>query len=343
MRHFRIPQELICVIFLLISAVTVADYVEVRRNAIIKQSPTSDGVPIHRAIKGEKYPLANQGEQENGYYEAVLPHTGQHGFVYRTLVRKHQGTLNIESPSSGNIGFDGEACHNHLIYGLPQKSDQIMCRDGYAIGYSYIHRTPDWVSYYITKESVHGTNVPRSESFKEDLDIPTEYRSGSTDYYHSGYDRGHIAPSASIDYSREANDETFLYSNMAPQLPGFNRNMMGYSGVWGAIEDKERKWVKARNILYIVAGTHFEEPSEQINDNVGIPTAFYKIIFDPIRVEAIAFWMTQDLNSAHKMSEYVKTIDEIEAITGLDFLDNLNDGIEALVEQNATSLNEWNE
>jgi endonuclease G, mitochondrial len=70
-----------------------------------------------------------------------------------------------------------------------------------------------------------GEGVNRNKSsFREDPDIPLMFRALLKDYVRSGYDRGHQAPAADATYTQIAMDETFLLSNMAPQVGvGFNR------------------------------------------------------------------------------------------------------------------------
>jgi DNA/RNA endonuclease G (NUC1) len=50
------------------------------------------------------------------------------------------------------------------------------------------------------------------------------FRALLKDYIRSGFDRGHQAPAADATFTQEAMDETFLLTNMAPQVGiGFNR------------------------------------------------------------------------------------------------------------------------
>lgn len=51
------------------------------------------------------------------------------------------------------------------------------------------------------------------------------FRAKLQDYFRSGYDRGHMVPAADAKFSQDAMDETFLLSNIAPQVGvGFNRH-----------------------------------------------------------------------------------------------------------------------
>lgn len=332
---------LICAVF----GSANADYLVVSRNAQIKATPATNGELIERAEKGEQLTLLQNGKQTNGYYLVLAPQSREEGWIYRTLAKRHAGTTEeLESSELGApAGFDGTNCGEHLKYGVPHDSDVILCREGYAVGYNFSKKVPDWVSYDITNESANGKNkVGRSDKFFDDEEIPQEFRSGENDYLRTGYDRGHVAPSASIDFSRKANDETFLYSNMTPQLPGFNRNMMGHKGVWGAIEDKERRWVKKRGELYIVAGTYFEDGHQTTGNGVGIPSRFFKILFDPGTQEAIAFWMPQDEDTRDLVEQYIESIDQIEAQTGYDFFSAFEDDVEALLESKKGNYADWN-
>lgn len=63
--------------------------------------------------------------------------------------------------------------------------------------------------------------------------------SPAKDYYRrSGYDHGHICPSADRLCTREANIQTFYLTNMQPQIHAFN------TGVWEEMETKVRNLAK---------------------------------------------------------------------------------------------------
>ena len=338
MKTTRIIQIIVIGWFLAWGELTLADYIELSRSAILKASPDTQGTTLERADKGSTYLLLDDGEQQNGYYKVWLSLQRKEAFVYRTRARRKPGELPSSVATSASTGA---GCQNHLIYGVPHDSDQILCRLGYVVGYNYTQKVPDWAAYYIIQSE--RKKITRKNKFITDKDLPSSARSSNSDYAKSGYDRGHIAPSATISISQHANDETFYFSNMTPQLPGFNRNMMGYSGVWGATEDGVRDWLKDRPQLYVIAGTHFDndQPKTIGPHKVGVPDYFFKIVFDPIKVEAIGFWMPQDANTADQISSYVKTIDEIEKETGFDFLANLNDEVEKVVEAHQIPYETW--
>lgn len=216
-------------------------------------------------------------------------------------------------------------CNRHLEKGTPNNSDQILCRDGYAVGYNYQNKVSNWVAYHITKESVNAF-YERSNRFKTDTDLPENFRATSNDYSKSGYDRGHLAPSGTMDFSQESMQQSFLMSNMAPQLPGFNR------GGWKGLEEKVRNWANAYDELYVVSGPVWDGNETYIGNGVYIPNSFYKVILDPYYNDAIAFIIPHRKVSYSELSSFITTVDEVEEATQLNFFSELPDNIENEIE-----------
>ncbi|MEF1190237.1 DNA/RNA non-specific endonuclease, partial [Vibrio parahaemolyticus] len=182
-------------------------------------------------------------------------------------------------------------------------------------------KNADWVAYHITAESVNITNK-RSNAFQEDTEMPDYARSTLADYKGSGYDRGHLAPSATMDFTQESMKQSFLMSNMSPQLPGFNR--VG----WRVLEEHVRDLANEYNELYVVTGPIYQGNEGTIGNGVAIPSAFYKVILDPSFDEAIAFIVPHRDVSSSELTNFITTIDEVERQTGLDFFAQTPDSIE---------------
>lgn len=144
--------------------------------------------------------------------------------------------------------------------------------------------------------------------------MPDYARSTLADYKGSGYDRGHLAPSATMDFTQESMKQSFLMSNMSPQLPGFNR--VG----WRVLEEHVRDLANEYNELYVVTGPIYQGNEGTIGNGVVIPSAFYKVILDPSFDEAIAFIVPHRDVSSSELANFITTIDEVERQTGLDFL-----------------------
>ncbi len=219
-------------------------------------------------------------------------------------------------------------CGGHVRYGAPSLEPDLLCRAGYALSHDAVNKVPDWVAYRLTRARVAGT-VPRSDDFRPDADLAPGRRSELADYRGSGFDRGHMAPARAMAWSRRAMSESFLLSNVAPQVgPGFNR------GIWRVLEGLVRAWVQERGELYVVTGPVYAAGAgHAIGPNrVAVPTHFYKVVFDPVRVEAVAFILPNAKLRTADLPRFLASVDEVERRTGLDFLPGLSDPVEAVVE-----------
>jgi endonuclease G, mitochondrial len=237
-------------------------------------------------------------------------------------------------PNAGNdstfqlLNKQASDCNSFLSLGVPGKSDQILCRLGYAIGYDYSKKSAKWVAYVLTPETHDSANVPRQDNFRPDLELPADSRKTLRDFEEPIFDRGHLVSSASLDANVQMNSETFLLSNMVPQLPGLNR------AGWRVLENRERKWSTQRGILVAYTGVIFQGDNlAYIGDNVPVPTHFYKVLFDPKREEAISFVIPHMRVLTSELSLYLVSIDHVEKLTGLDFLERLEDATEAAIER----------
>ena len=222
-------------------------------------------------------------------------------------------------------------CNGHVAYGIPGPEDQLLCREGYTAGYNYDTKVPTWVAYRLTPESVN-KKFERSNKFKEDTEIPVQYRSTLSDYKGSGYDRGHMAASATVDSSYNAMMESFLLSNMTPQLPGLNRQG------WRYLEQYIRDWTNKRGELYVVTGAMFKGEHGVIGNGVHVPTHFYKIVFDPPGMDAIAFLVPHRAISKGDLPGFIVSVDEVERLTGLDFNNLLDDVVEDDIEDDIEEM-----
>jgi endonuclease G len=195
------------------------------------------------------------------------------------------------------------------------------------------------------------TNVSRSgdDAWHEDEQIPLEYRSTYEDYHYSGFDRGHICPSADRLQNRNMNRQTFCYSNMQPQYNALN------AFIWADMEAKVRAWNRDnfRDTLYVVKGGTIDGRDSVFDflthDDYGvlIPKYFFMAILcvKNGKYKALGFWIEHkpSYSQAEQKSikQYVVSVDDLEQRTGIDFFCNLDSEIQDAVEK-ATVVGEWN-
>ena len=179
-------------------------------------------------------------------------------------------------------------------YGCPTGWDQILHNNDFLVFYRNLYKQPLAVMQKLTPEFVE---VERSDSFHEDKRIPKEYRAMLADYKGSGYDRGHLAPSAVHRGSVMENVDTFALSNMSPQLPKFNRS------IWRDLETRIREHVSDTNDIYIVSGPIFLNESVKMCGTIPVPHMFFKsyLSFDSNgRVYIFAYLLRHENNAVVK-------------------------------------------
>ena len=174
----------------------------------------------------------------------------------------------------------------------------------------------------------------KGDPFQEDPDLPTQYRTTLADYKNSGYDRGHICPSADRLYSKDVNEQTYYLSNMQPQLNSFN------TGVWLTMENQLRnKWNTNtyRDVLYVCKGGTIDKAS-QISTHTTSGLIVSKYFFTAIlavkdgQYHALGLWFEHKNNKDENLRTYAVSIDRLEQLTGIDFFCNLPDDTENTVE-----------
>lgn len=234
--------------------------------------------------------------------------------------------------------------------GLPKvlPGEAVVYHSAYALVYDEAYEQAKWVAHIILPDVVSG-NEGRSNDFRPDSLIKTGsateadyflriYNPDSTFKYDGfGFDRGHLAPSADFRYSRRALSESYLYSNMSPQVAQLNR------GRWAELEDVVRSYViRNKNQVYVVTGGILKPGLKKIDrgaNHVSIPEAYYKVALDLTNKRAIGFIMPNK-DCEYPVLNYACSIDSIESITGIDFFPNLDDTLENRLEA-SYDLNKW--
>jgi endonuclease G len=207
-------------------------------------------------------------------------------------------------------------CPEHFAYGeapdlvdtkLTAKSREI-CYSSFAIMHSGITRTPIYVAEYLTRERVEQSKgIKRHNRFHPDENIPAEERAELRDYEGSGFDRGHLAPSADMPDER-AQYESFSLANMVPHDPANNR------GAWAKLEALVRRLANDQGRLYVITGPIFESGTvRQIGGAVRIPDKLFKVVLISDSVSAKAFIIEN--GEAAGVSEIA--LDVLETMTGL--------------------------
>lgn len=213
----------------------------------------------------------------------------------------------------------------------------LLYREGYTTSYNVDTRTPNWVAWHLTANHTNGPAKRKGIIFQADEDIPAP-RVDTYDYMRSGYDRGHMCPAGDNHWSQKAMEQSFLMTNICPQVPALN------SGLWNTIEKQCRTWAQVYGDVYIVCGPiYFNQKHKTIGKNkIQVPEAFFKVVLrlkdEP---KAIGFICRNASAKGRKKTDYVNSVDEVERITGMDFFSQLPDDIEQQIEGQA-DIKDWN-
>lgn len=204
----------------------------------------------------------------------------------------------------------------------------------YDLVYSEPHEQAKWVAYELTKNETVSL-FERNDRFLPDPEIKTGSATDA-DYAGYNYDRGHLAPAADMGWSDVAMRESFYYSNMSPQIAGFNR------GVWKRLESQVRTWAILDSSVYIVTGPVLKDNLFGIGPNkVSVPNHYYKVVLEYAgkNKKGLGFVMP-NASSSLPLQSFAVSIDSVERLTGIDFFPGLPDKDEQQIESQVC-LNCW--
>lgn len=206
----------------------------------------------------------------------------------------------------------------------------LIRRPQYVLSYNAERNRPNWVSWHLSQEDLG--SVERGQ-FQPDPDLPDSFdRVTPGDYTRSGFDRGHMCPSADRSNSREDNNATFLMTNIVPQAGGNNQ------GPWKELEDYTRDQIEKGKEAYIVAGVTDPQRPRRIGRQrkITVPAFTWKVIVllddapgDDLqrmgrgaRVIAVRMPNQEDIRESD-WRQFRVTASEIEQLTGYRLLENV--------------------
>lgn len=237
-----------------------------------------------------------------------------------------------------------EAQKRFLAAGNPSNASEndrenyLVINSAFAASYNDRKGIANWVAWRLTKSDM-GEAV-RQNDFRPDPALPAGWAEiTSADYSSSGYERGHLCPSADRASSDGINSLTFLMTNIAPQEHDLN------GGPWEKLERYSRSMARRDANLFIIAGGYGSKG--KLKGKVNIPTNFWKIIVvieggeDISSVDAGTRVIGVDMPNEkgilnRNWREFSVTVRSIEEKTGYDFLSalprKLQDALETKVD-----------
>lgn len=294
------------------------------------------------ACGGDDDDSATTGSGSSGNGNTTPNVNANTGANQNAIVRAY--CTNLEFPRLKEGGNNVVIVHIVDTYGL-----------NYCVEWDADKHAQRWSCYQMhAANSVRNTSRYYSEDnqYPNDTFLDSQYHFTEDPYWGSGFNHGHICPSADRLCSFDANYQTFFMTNMQPQINAFN------AGVWEKMEEQVRKWnsTNFRDTLFVVkGGTIDSEDNLGYVDSSGkyvdrkyigsgknripVPAYFYMAILckkpksQGGGYEAAAFWIQHKASYDDQLLKYLVSIDELEQLTGIDFFCNLPDDIENAVEK----------
>ncbi|KAB7494783.1 Endonuclease G, mitochondrial [Armadillidium nasatum] len=225
-----------------------------------------------------------------------------------------------------------------MRFGFPSLNN-VRSMNDFVLSYDTRNRVPFWVFEHLSSSTLIKDNtVDRSKcDFHEDTSIHEYFRSHNVDYKGSGFDRGHMAAAGNHKRCHKDCEETFLLSNMAPQVgKGFNRDK------WNDIEKYCRKLPdKFKNVyvctgpLYLPRLLYMLENDGKLyvkyqvigKNHVAVPTHFFKVVVcesESGNLELESFLLpNKSIDDATPIETFHVDPEVIERASGLLFFDRI--------------------
>lgn len=212
----------------------------------------------------------------------------------------------------------------------------------YCLEYNTQRYHSRWAAFIFDDHTAARNWTQRTNQWAWDPLVPKEFSTENL-FGNSGYSRGHMVASSDRYYSKDANEQTFYYTNMSPQLQVHN------GGVWADLEQRVQNWGRNpsfRKVLYVVKGGTIDDANieaRKVGGKIVVPKYYFMalVVQKPDGAyHGIAFWTEHRGYARYEVRSLAITIDELEQRTGIDFFPNLDDETEARVESEAPG-NNW--
>lgn len=321
-------------------------------------NPTSTGLSVSGDLSAIGASATQQFFNDGANGDVIA---GDNVFSYRATVSVTAATGAKTIPFSitdaqsrsgaGNISLTVTSSE-HMLMGNPSKAvtdaamktNYLMLKPQYALSYNDSRGTPNWTSWHLDSTWLGSITRPPVD-FRIDPDLPPDFHKvRHSDYTNTGFDRGHMCPSADRTSTDADNLATFVTTNIVPQAPDNNQ------GPWVKFENYLRTLLPDSEI-YIVSGgagtggTGSEGSANTIaGDLVTVPAVTWKVaLILPVgdndlsrvdintRVIAIIIPNVQGIRS-HEWQDYLTTVDQVEEISGYDFYSNVPTAVQNVIE-----------
>ncbi len=227
---------------------------------------------------------------------------------------------------------------NGIILPIMGEQDGVLIEhEGFTLLFDTKTMCPRWVAWELTAEETRGKVSRSGVDFKPDDQVPEQYQVASWDYNGGHYGRGHMCPAGDMKWSQQAMQDCHYMTNICPQTAELNKTW------WEHLERACRSWARQDGSVQIVCGPVFSDNPKRFGKKhrMAVPKGFYKVVLSlkEGKEKAIGFYYTND-DAPQPMEDAVRSVDDIEQLTGIDFFSSLPDEQEDRLEA-MTDLRSW--
>lgn len=186
--------------------------------------------------------------------------------------------------------------------------------------------------------------VKRNDHWGHDPGIPADWQDASAS---GSYNKGHMVASNYRRACSDSQNQTFYYTNQAPQNTNFN------SGTWNTMENAlVNNSPSGRDTIYCVVGLLYEygdgaEVSEDYCGGVLVPSHFYTLLMrctfgtdgTMTNAKGCAYlYKNRAPSSGDKYTNHITSIDAIEQRAGFDFFASVPKALQDEAEKQTTAI-----
>ena len=266
------------------------------------------GILVYKQMAKEAAPAEQASAQ-------ALPSYSPQGAIEDEIINGDTTLLELPRLAGGN--------NNYFV--MHRASGKV----NYSLEYDITKLHSRWVAFSFDAATAED-NVRRSDAWSWDPKIPAAYDT-SNFFRRSGYSRGHLVASEDRTFSQAANEQTFYYTNMSPQLQTHN------AGIWHRLENRVQEWARDRAFcdrLYVAKGGTIRDDqveSKKVRGVIVVPKYYWMalVMKKGSTYHGIGFLVEHRFYGAKtSMRSVALSIDELETKLGMDLFHNFPDDIE---------------
>ena len=239
---------------------------------------------------------------------------------------KHATRIEVPAIESGDIFLSHTTTVNgkeNVTYSIAHNAERKHCR-WTAFTFDASNRKKNW-----NRDNWKQTEW-RGDPFQPCPDMPDEYVMTKNEINRNGFARGHIVASADRLLSKDANEQTFYYSNISPMHFDFNE------GAWLECEGLVQGWGRNSGFcdtLYVVkGGTIREGEYRAVGSCPTVPNYYFMALLCLKNNTYKSIGLLFKHVNGYSQTE-VCSIDFLERFTGIDFFCNIPDKVENITER----------